>query len=387
MSTVKANWNYPTSIKAGAGRIQELPALCHELAITAPLVVTDPGLAALPLIANIVQMLEAKHLRAEIFADIKGNPNLQNVIDGVDFCHEGGFDGVIAIGGGSALDAAKTIALMAGQSRPLWDFEDIGDNYLRVNVDGMLPVIAIPTTAGTGSEVGRAAVITDPATKTKKLIFHPKMLPERVILDPTLTVGLPAFLTAATGMDALSHSLEAFCAPGFHPMADGIAVEGMRLVNKHLITAVNEPDNLEARMAMLCASSMGATAFQKGLGAMHALAHPLGAQYDAHHGLLNAILMPYVLRQNRDAIDHKLSYLARALDLPHYNANAFIDWVLSLRESIGIPHTLKAINIDETVLNTIGKDACADPSAGTNPIPLTVEEYQDITYRALIGLM
>ena len=387
MATLKANWNYPTTIKAGAGRIQELPALCHELAITAPLIVTDPGLAALPLIADIMQMLEATHLRAEIFADIKGNPNLQNVIDGVDFCNEGGFDGVIAIGGGSALDAAKTIALMAGQTRPLWDFEDIGDNYLRVDVDGMLPVIAIPTTAGTGSEVGRAAVITDPATKTKKLIFHPKMLPERVILDPTLTVGLPAFLTAATGMDALSHSLEAFCAPGFHPMADGIAVEGMRLVNSHLITAVNEPDNLAARMAMLCASSMGATAFQKGLGAMHALAHPLGAQYDAHHGMLNAILMPYVLRHNRDAIDSKLSYLARVLDLPHYNANAFIDWVLNLRESIGIPHTLKSINIDEAVLNTIGKDACADPSAGTNPTLLTAEEYQDITRRALIGLM
>lgn len=382
-----ANWNYPTSIKAGPGRIRELPALCRELFVTAPLLVTDPGLANLPMVGEVIQLLEASGLRTDIFADIKGNPHLQNIIDGVEFCREGEFNGVIAFGGGSALDAGKTIALMVGQQRPLWDFEDIGDNFLRVNVDGMLPVIAVPTTAGTGSEVGRASVITDNDTRRKRLIFHPRMLPARVILDPELTVGLPAFLTAATGMDALSHCLEAFCAPGFHPMADGIAVEGMRQVQQSLISAVNEPDNLEARLSMLCASSMGATAFQKGLGAMHALAHPLGAQYDAHHGLLNAILMPYVLRRNFSAIEEKLGFLSRVLDLPGHHAAEVIEWVLALREAIGIPHTLKAVNIDEQVLDTIGEDACADPSAASNPVLLSSADYQDITYHALTGAM
>jgi alcohol dehydrogenase class IV len=387
MTEIHANWNYPTVIRAGAGRIEELPDLCHELGIIRPLLVTDPGLAALPLLAGIITTLEAEQLSPKVFSDIQGNPRQAQIEAGVNFCRGGGFDGIIAIGGGSALDAGKAIGLMAGQTRPLWDFEDKDDNYRRVNVDAMLPVIAVPTTAGTGSEVGRAAVITDDDSKCKRLIFHPKMMPVRVILDPGLTTGLSAGLTAATGMDALSHNLEAFCAPGFHPIADGIAVEGIRLVYSHLVTAVKEPDNLEARLGMLTASTMGAMAFQKGLGAMHALAHPLGARYDAHHGTLNAILMPYVLRHNEVAIMDKLSYLARALDLTDHSADAFIDWILRLRSTLGIPHSLTALGIDETVLDTIGEEAWADPSAATNPTALTPAQYREITRRALLGLV
>ena len=279
-------------------------------------------------------------LDAGLFHAIKGNPTGKNVDDGVAAFKAGGHDGVIAFGGGSALDAAKAIALMAGQDRPLWDFEDVGDNHLRVNVAGMAPVVAIPTTAGTGSEVGRASVITDEREHVKRIIFHAKMLPAVVILDPELTVGLPPKITAATGMDALSHSLEAYCSPFYHPMAVGIAVEGIRLVKDYLPRACENGSDLEARLQMLVASSMGATAFQRGLGAMHALAHPLGALYDAHHGLLNAILMPYVLRANQSVIASRIGLLARYLELPDPSFDSFLDWVLEMR-GLGIPHTLR----------------------------------------------
>jgi alcohol dehydrogenase class IV len=298
---------------------------------------------------------------------------------------QGGHDGVIAFGGGSALDAAKAIALMAGQTRPLWDFEDIGDNYLRVDVAGMAPVVAVPTTAGTGSEVGRASVITDEAAEVKRIIFHARMLPSVVILDPELTVGLPPKITAATGMDALSHNLEAYCSPFFHPMAAGIAIEGMRLVKEYLPQAVAHGDDLQARLQMLVASSMGATAFQRGLGAMHALAHPLGALYDAHHGMLNAILMPYVLKANEHAVAPRLQALARYLDLPDSGPGAVLDWVLRLRETVGIPHTLAEIGIDEAQAERIGRMAAEDPSAGTNPVNYTPEQYSDLFRAAIRG--
>lgn len=385
--TIRANWNYPTAIKVGAGRIRELPDLCQSLGMKNALLITDPGLATLPIVHQALVSCQSAGLGCAVFSHIKGNPTEQNVINGVQAYRAGNFDGVIAFGGGSALDAAKAVALMVGQNRPLWDFEDVGDNYLRVNVAGMAPVVAVPTTAGTGSEVGRASVITDDQAHVKRIIFHPRMLPAAVILDPELTVGLPPRLTAATGMDALSHNLEAYCSPFYHPMAAGIALEGIRLVKEWLPTAVQDGGNLDARLQMLVASSMGATAFQRGLGAMHALAHPLGALYDAHHGTLNAILMPYVLQANRVAIDERITSLARYLDLPQPSFSAFLDWVLGLREKIDIPHTLSAIGIDDAQAELIARMAVVDGSSATNPIQLSENNYADILHKAVAGLL
>lgn len=384
---IRANWNYPTAIKAGAGRIKELPDLCKSLGMKNALLITDPGLAPLPIVQQAVVSCQAGGLGCAVFSNIKGNPTEQNVTDGMQAYRAGKHDGVIAFGGGSALDAAKAVALMAGQSRPLFDFEDVGDNYLRVNVAGMAPVVAVPTTAGTGSEVGRASVITDDKAHVKRIIFHARMLPATVILDPELTAGLPPKLTAATGMDALSHNLEAYCSPFYHPMAAGIALEGIALVKKWLPRAVENGHDLDARLNMLVASSMGATAFQSGLGAMHALAHPLGALYDAHHGTLNAILMPYVLQANRAAIDERITRLARYLDLPQPSFKAFLDWVLQLRENIGIPHTLAAIGIDATQAELIGRMAVVDGSAATNPIQFSESEYANILRNAVAGVL
>lgn len=384
---IRANWNYPTAIKVGAGRIRELPSLCQSLGIKNALLITDPGLAPLPIVQQAVLGCQSDGLGCAVFSNIKGNPTEQNVADGVQAYRAGNFDGVIAFGGGSALDAAKAVALMIGQNRPLWDFEDIGDNYLRVNVAGMAPVVAVPTTAGTGSEVGRAAVITDDQAHVKRIIFHARMLPAAVILDPELTVGLPAKLTAATGMDALSHNLEAYCSPFYHPMASGIALEGIRLVKEWLPSAVQDGRDLDARLQMLVASSMGATAFQRGLGAMHALAHPLGALYDAHHGTLNAILMPYVLQANRAAIDERITSLARYLDLPRPSFSSFLDWVLGLREKIGIPPRLAAIGIDAAQAELIARMAVVDGSAATNPIQFSESDYAGILRKAVAGLL
>ncbi|PPA77185.1 alcohol dehydrogenase [Achromobacter spanius] len=385
MTVPSVNWNYPTAMKVGPGRIKELPEWCRELGMRRPLLVTDPGLAPLPMVSEAARACRQAGLDCEVFHEIKGNPTGRNVEDGVLAYRQGGRDGVIAFGGGSALDAAKAIALMVGQDRPLWDFEDIGDNYLRVNVAGMAPVVAVPTTAGTGSEVGRASVITDEAAQVKRIIFHARMLPAVVILDAELTVGLPARITAATGMDALSHNLEAYCSPVFHPMAAGIAVEGMRIIKEYLPQAVADGTDLQARQQMLVASTMGATAFQRGLGAMHALAHPLGALYDAHHGMLNAILMPYVLKANQHAVAPRLEALARYLDLPGDGPGAVLDWVLRLREAVGIPHTLAEIGIDEGQAERVGRMASEDPSGGTNPLNFTADAYSQLLQAAIRG--
>jgi len=385
MSLPFANWNYPTAVKVGAGRISELPQWCKSLGMSRPLLITDPGLAALPLIGRVLALCQSAGLECGLFHDIKGNPTGKNVDDGVARFKAGGHDGVIAFGGVSALDAAKAVALMVGQDRPLWDFEDIGDNCLRVKVAGMAPVVAVPTTAGTGSEVGRASVITDDHAHVKRIIFHANMLPSIVILDPELTAGLSAKLTAATGMDALSHNLEAYCSPFYHPMATGIAVEGIRLIKQFLPRAVKDGQDLDARLQMLVASSMGATAFQRGLGAMHALAHPLGALYDAHHGMLNAILMPYVLKANESAITERIALLARYLELAQPSFGSFLDWVLSMRDSLGIPHTLGEIGIDGRDADKVGEMALADGSAGTNPIPFSAAEYSRIFVAAVEG--
>lgn len=379
-----ANWNYPTRLLVGTGRINELPNECIELGMKAPLLVTDPGLSGSLMVGGVVQACLEAGLKIGVFSQIKTNPTGENVTDGYIAYHVGQHDGVIAFGGGSALDAGKAIALMVGQSRPLWDFEDRGDNWMLVDSSKMAPVVAIPTTAGTGSEVGRASVITDTTTQVKKIIFHPAMLPSLVILDPKLTVSLPQSLTAATGMDALSHCLEAYCASYYHPMAEGIALEGIRLIKDNLIQAYQHGDDLEARTNMLVASAMGATAFQRGLGAMHALAHPLGAVYDAHHGRLNAILMPYVLLANRAAIESKIVRLADYLSLDN-GYDGFLDWVLQMRLTLGIESSLSTLGIDMNQIDRLAKMATEDAAAGSNPIQFTREQYKNILKDAIKG--
>ncbi|NOX76655.1 MAG: iron-containing alcohol dehydrogenase [Gammaproteobacteria bacterium] len=387
--TANGNWNYPTTIWFGNGRISELSIACSTLGIRNPLLVTDPGLATLPMIAEALEANQSAGITTGLFSDIKANPNSVNIEAGVKQYNNGRHDGVIAFGGGSALDAGKAIALMAGQSHDLLDFEDVGDNWKKVNADRIAPVVAVPTTAGTGSEVGRAAVIVDEIKQRKIIIFHPKLLPGIVISDPQLTVGLPPPVTAATGMDALSHSFEAYCSPGYHPMADGIAVEGMRLIKQWLNVAYKEPENLTARGHMLVASSMGATAFQKGLGAMHALAHPLGALYDVHHGLLNAVLMPYVISYNRVAIEDKMHHLAHFLELERTSTgvDTVLAFILELRQQLGIPNDLKFIGIDATRIPAIAEMAIHDPSAAGNPRPLSKEEYAALLTNAINGVL
>ncbi|NRA82469.1 MAG: iron-containing alcohol dehydrogenase [Gammaproteobacteria bacterium] len=380
-----ANWNYPTNIRYGIGRINELGAACIELGIRAPLLVTDPGLAQLPMVEQATVHCQQAGLRCGLFSQIKANPTAENVSDGVAVYQQGEHDGVIAFGGGSALDAAKAIALMVGQVRPLWDFEDVADNWTRVNIDTMAPLVAVPTTSGTGSEVGRAAVITDSQRQLKRLIFHPKMLPALVILDPELTIGLPPNLTAATGMDAFSHALEAYCAVNFHPMAEGIALEAMRLLKDYLPRAYADGQDLAARAQVMVASTMGATAFQRGLGSMHALAHSLGALYDSHHGLLNAILMPYVLQANRSAIETRIERLSRYLELSDPSFDGFMAWVIALRRALAIPSTLAEIGIGADQVVKISEMAVADPCASDNPISFSAEQYQALFLAAING--
>ncbi len=381
----KGTWGFPTQILFGAGNIAKLPQACKNLAMTRPLLVTDPGLAKLPMVADAIAANQAAGIPTGLFSDVKPNPVGKNVEDGIEAYRQGGHDGVIAMGGGSGLDAAKAIAFMVGQDGPIWDFEDVGDNWKRAVAEAIAPIIAIPTTAGTGSEVGRASVILNEEQHVKKIIFHPKMLPGIVISDPELTIGLPPHVTAATGMDALAHCLEAYCAPGYHPMAEGIAIEGMRLVKGALQRAVADGKDLAARADMLAAASMGATAFQKGLGAIHALSHPVGALYDTHHGLTNAVVMPYVLVFNRAAIEDKMTRLAAWLDLPDPSFQAIMDWIMALRREVGIPHTLKDIGVGDDRLDELARMAAVDPTAGGNPVPVGVPELKSLFVDAIEG--
>lgn len=383
--SLSGNWNYPTPIRFGAGRITELPDACAMLGIRKPLLVTDPGLAALPMVANAVELCRKVGLPCEVFSDVQANPIEANVTTGVALFKRRGYDGVIAFGGGSALDAAKAIALMVGQSRPIWDFEDREDWHTRVNVAGMAPTIAVPTTSGTGSEVGRSSVITDLRDHTKKIIFHPKMQPALVIADPELTLGLPPHITAAVGMDALSHNLEAYCSPFYHPMAEGIAVEGMRLIREWLPLAVKQGSNLEARAHMMIASSMGATAFQKGLGAMHSLSHPCSANLNTHHGLTNAVVMPYVLAWNRSALEDKMRRLAAFIGLANRSFDGVLEWILELRREIGIPHTLAQLGVRTEHASAFSQQAFDDPSTGGNPLPMTVEQFAQLYRNCIEG--
>ncbi|MDE1172107.1 MAG: iron-containing alcohol dehydrogenase [Parvibaculaceae bacterium] len=385
LDALRGNWNYPTSVRFGVGRVVELADACKTLGMTNPLLVTDKALASLPMVADAVKSVKAAGLGCTVFADVQSNPVGANVDAGVAAYKAGGHDGVIAFGGGSGLDTAKAVALMVGQTRPIFDFEDREDWWTRVNVEGMAPVVAVPTTSGTGSEVGRASVITDESDHTKKIIFHPKMQPAIVIADPQLTEGLPANITAWVGMDALSHNLEAFCSPFYHPMAQGIALEGMRLIKEWLPVAAKDGKNLVARSQMMVASSMGATAFQKGLGAMHALSHPCGAVFNTHHGLTNAVVMPYVLLFNRSAVEERLTALARYLDLPNPSFDAVLDWVLALREELGIPNTLAELGVQLQHVGELAPMAALDPSCGGNPIVLDEETLAGLYRQAITG--
>lgn len=376
MTLPRANWNYPTAIRFGAGRVSELADACRAAGIARPLLVTDPALAKMEMTTSA-----ANAASAALFADIHPNPTGADVEAGLAAYRAGGHDGVVAFGGGSALDVGKVVAFMSGQRRPLWDFEDVGNWWSRADPAGIAPVVAVPTTAGTGSEVGRAGVILDEGAGLKKIIFHPKMMPAEVILDPGLTTGLPPHVTAATGMDALSHCVEAWCAPGFHPMADGIAAEGVRLIRLWLLRAFEHGDDLDARGAMLAAAAMGATAFQKGLGGMHALSHPIGALTGSHHGLTNAILMPYILVHNRPAVEERIGRLAAFAGLePSFEA--FLAWILELRERLAIPH---CIGVDPALVDRIAAMAEADPSAGGNPTPFDRRAAAQVLAAAIEG--
>ena len=379
-----ATWNYPTFISFGAGRIKEVGVAAKAAGITKPLLVTDARLAGMAMVKQALAILAADGVPAEVFSDVKPNPVSANITAGLEALRAGRHDGVIAFGGGSALDAGKVIAFMAGQTRSLWDFEDIGDWWTRADPKGILPVLAVPTTAGTGSEVGRAGVITDETTHTKKVIFHPLMIPKVTLCDPELTVGLPPALTAGTGMDAFAHCLEAYCAPFYHPLADGIAVEGLRLVKDNLVRAYKDGSDLEARAHMMAAAAMGATTFQKGLGAIHALSHPVGALYDTHHGMTNAVVMPYVLVFNRPAIASKIERLAAYLGLPA-GFEPFLDWIVKLREGLGVPHTLRGLGVDDKQLDRMSEMAPNDPTAGGNPIPIDTAACRRLYEEALEG--
>lgn len=381
-----ANISFPTAIRFGAGRIAELPQLCRDAGMQKPLFVTDPGLAAMPMVREIVGHLKDSNLMVGLYADVRPNPVEQNVKDGVAQFKRGGHDGVIAFGGGSALDVGKLVAFMQGQNRPMFDFEDIGDYWTRANARSIMPIVAVPTTAGTGSEVGRAGVVTHPETHEKKIIFHPLMMPKFAVLDPELTVGLPAHLTAATGMDAMAHCLEAYCAPAYHPLAQGIALEGLRFVKENLAVAVKKPRDIEARGNMLIASAMGATAFQRGLGAIHALSHPFGGLYDKHHGLLNGIIMPYVLKANRRKIEPLIERAGRYIDV-RGGFDGFLKWVVKLRKDIGIPNALKEIGIDDKRLDEVAAMAIKDPTAGSNPVPFTQDQFKSLARKCVRGAL
>jgi alcohol dehydrogenase class IV len=380
-----ANWSYPTQVRFGAGRIVELADACRALGMAKPLLVTDQGLAALPMVADAIAANEAAGIPTTLFAEARPNPSGANVAAGVDAFRAGGHDGVIAFGGGSGLDVGKSVAFMAGQTRPIWDFEDIGDWWTRADADAIAPIVAVPTTAGTGSETGRATAIVNTDIQTKKIIFHPRMMPGIVIADPVLTVGLPAPITAATGMDALSHCFEAYCVPSYHPMADGIALEGLRLIKDWLPAAVADGTDLAARGHMMVAASMGSTAFQKGLGAVHALSHPVGSVYDTHHGLTNAVFMPYVMAFNQGAIADKMAHLARVLGLAEASFEAVLDWVLRLRRQLAIPHSAADLGVEEERLDDLAAMAAEDPTAGGNPVAASAKEMRLMYDAAMAG--
>ena len=383
---VNVNWNYPTPIWFGLDRSSEIVKALFELSIKKPLLVTDPNFSKNENFLQIIHLLKRKKIEFSVFSNIKGNPTGRNVSDGVEHFISNKNDGVVAIGGGSSLDAGKAIAFMTKQKQNLWYFEDVGDNWTKAETDQLPKVIAIPTTAGTGSETGRSSLILDESDMTKKIIFHPSFLPDLVILDPKLTLSLPPHLTAATGMDALAHCLEAYCARGFHPMADGIALEGIKNVKNYLIPAFKPPDNLTARSKMLVTSSMGSTAFQKGLGVIHSLSHPINAVNDVHHGLSNAIFMPYVLKFNAPVIRERIELLSKYLELENSSFDGFLEWVLHIRSELALPHTLKALD-QEFNFELLSHMALKDPSTAPNPRDISYEEMKELYINSYEGIL
>ena len=367
-----ANWSYPTAIRFGAGRIDEIADACRECGIKKPLLVTDRGLAYLPITQDTLASLDQAGLGDAMFAEVDPNPNEKNLEAGVAAYKEGGHDGIIAFGGGSGLDLGKVVAFMSGQTRPVWDFEDIGDWWTRADPAGIAPIIAVPTTAGTGSEVGRAGVIVNSETHDKKIIFHPKILPSIVICDPELTIGMPPEITAGTGMDAFAHCLEAYCSPHYHPMSQGIAIEGMRLVKEYLPRAYTDGMDIEARAHMMSAAAMGATAFMKGLGAIHALSHPIGAFYNTHHGTTNAVVMAPVLEFNRGAIEDRIERLAAYLGIGG-GFDGFYNYVNELNASLGIPANLTELGVKDPDMDWLVESALKDPSVGGNPVAMDAD--------------
>ena len=384
MNIQNINWNYPTSIWFGLNRIKEIQKACDDLNISNPLIVTDPGILKTDVITKINSSLKTK---ANIFSQVKSNPTGTNVEAGVKIFNENNHDGVIAVGGGSGMDTGKGIAFMSKQDRPLWDFEDIGDWWTRAKSNVIYPIIAVTTTAGTGSETGRASVFTNEDSKEKKIIFHPKMLPSVVILDPDLTIPLPPSLTAYTGMDALAHCLEAYSSENFHPLSQGIALEGMKIIKNNLIEAFNDGKNIKARANMLATSCMGSIAFQKGLGAIHSLSHPVGAIYNTHHGLTNAVFMPYVLKRNEDAIKDKITDLSKYLNLPNPSFQSFLDWIIDLRKLLNIPHTLNDLIHEDSKLEVMSEMAFNDPSTASNPIKLEKNDFLNLYKNSFEGLL
>ncbi len=380
--TLTANWSYPTAIRFGAGRIAEIAEACAAAGIKRPLLVTDKGLAGLPITAQALDLMDAAGLGRAMFSDVDPNPTEANAAAGVAVFRAGGHDGVIAFGGGSGLDLGKVVAFMAGQTRPIWDFEDIGDWWTRADADAIAPIVAVPTTAGTGSEVGRASVITNSETHEKKIIFHPKILPSVVICDPELTVGMPPAITAGTGMDAFAHCLEAYCSPHYHPMSHGIALEGMRLVKENLLTAYRDGADLEARAHMMSAAAMGATAFQKGLGAIHALSHPIGAVHHTHHGTTNAVVMEQVLSFNRPAIEARIGAAAAYLGIAG-GFDGFVQFVTGLNAALQIPANLTALGVTNPDLDRLTASALQDPSCGGNPVEMTAENTRALLQACL----
>ncbi len=372
-----ANWSYPTAIRFGAGRIAELPEACAQAGVTRPLLVTDRGLAALPITAQALDVLEAAGLDGARFAEVDPNPNDQNLAAGIAAYRRGGHDGVIAFGGGSGLDLGKMVAFMAGQTRPVWDFEDVGDNWARADASKIAPIVAVPTTAGTGSEVGRASVLTNSQTHVKKIIFHPQVLPKVVICDPELTIGMPQAITAGTGLDAFAHAVEAFSSPHYHPMSQGIALEAMRLVIDNLPLAYADGTNVAARANMMSAAAMGATAFQKGLGAIHAMSHPIGAVFNTHHGTTNAVCMPAVLDLNAPAIRDRFDRAAPYLGIKH-GYDGFRALVQEFNDRFAIPRTLSELGVDPARIPDLVTMALDDPSCGGNPVPLTRANLTDL---------
>ena len=382
----KTNWNYPTTMWVGQDRIKDLSIACRNLNINKPLLVTDKGLASSDIIQNSLSNLKQNSFEVILYSNVIGNPTGTNVDEGVEIYKKNNCDGVIAFGGGSGLDVGKAIAFMSGQDLPIWDFEDVGDNWKKANSNSIAPIIAVPTTAGTGSETGRASVILNEDTGIKKIIFHPKFLPSIVILDPLLTKSLPPDITAATGMDALAHNLEAYCAPGYHPMADGIALEGIRIINNWLLVAVEDGSNIEARMNMLTAASMGSTAFQKGLGAIHSLSHPVNALNNIHHGLSNAIFMPYVLTFNKNVIEKKIVKICEYLEFQNKTFDEFLNWTLNLRKKLKIPHKLAdVIEPDKIDIDRLSKMALDDPSTSGNPKKLSLEDMKIMYQHSITG--